>query len=381
MRPLYRGLPRRCPAPRRGDFFLDEGCLGCGRCAAVCPMGAIAVAGFALRPSKIKVTRPLTLDCWKVPTKASPAHSVRVPCLGGLSPGQWLGLVLAAHGDAPDSRDGGGRAASGTAAEAATSPAPPGHTACACCGPGVKLLDRGWCGACPANPGAAHPAAAALTVVHGWLKEARVPRQYWPWLARAPLPAARAVAPDPRNEAPVNRRNFFGALVHESVGLANAALDAPRAEERHRKSGAERNTAGTKLRHAIGAEDAKCRVRTRRWHRPNASACSYSWRRSRPVTAATCRHRSIRRSRSTPTASTIACARHYARPARCAPTPIMTAWESRTTRPVASPAASASRPVRNTPSICNPPGPERTRSLRLPPMPPDVRDLRRDLRR
>ena len=231
-----------CPAGvlHRGEeiFFLDEGCLGCGRCAAVCPMGAIAVAGFALRPTKIKVTRPLTLDCWKVPTKASPAHSVRVPCLGGLSPGQWLGLVLAAHGDAPDSRDGGGRAASGTAAEAAASPAAQGHTACACCGPGVKLLDRGWCGACPANPGAAHPAAAALTVVHGWLKEARVPRQYWPWLARAPLPAARAVAPDPRNEAPVNRRNFFGALVHESVGLANAALDAPRAEERHRKSGA-----------------------------------------------------------------------------------------------------------------------------------------------
>ena len=217
-----------CPAGvlHRGEefFSLDAGCLGCGRCAAVCPMGAIAVTGFALRPTEIKVTRPLALDCWKVPTEASPAHSVRVPCLGGLSPGQWLGLVLAAHGDAP----------------AAASPAPQGHAACACCGPGVKLLDRGWCGACPANPGAAHPAAAALAVVHGWLKEARVPRQYWPWLARAPLPAARAATPDPRNEAPVNRRNFFGALVHESVGLANAALGAARAETRHKKSNAGR---------------------------------------------------------------------------------------------------------------------------------------------
>ena len=172
-----------CPAGvlHRGEesFFLDDGCLGCGRCAAVCPMGAIAVTGFALRPSEIKVTHPLTLDCWRVPTEASPSRSVRVPCLGGLSPGQWLGLVLAAHGDAP-----------GTA-----SPAPPKRAACACCGPGVELLDRGWCGACPANPGATHPAAAALAVVHGWLKEARIPRQHWPRLVRAPLPAARAVTP------------------------------------------------------------------------------------------------------------------------------------------------------------------------------------------
>ena len=217
-----------CPAGvlHRGEesFFLDDGCLGCGRCAAVCPMGAIAVTGFALRPSEIKVTHPLTLDCWRVPTEASPSRSVRVPCLGGLSPGQWLGLVLAARGDAP-----------GTA-----SPAPPKRAACACCGPGVELLDRGWCGACPANPGATHPAAAALAVVHGWLKEARIPRQHWPRLVRAPLPAARAVTPDPRNETPVNRRNFFGALVHESVDLATTALSAPRAEERHKKSDAGR---------------------------------------------------------------------------------------------------------------------------------------------
>ena len=187
-------------------------------------MGAIAVTGFALRPSEIKVTHPLTLDCWRVPTEASPSRSVRVPCLGGLSPGQWLGLVLAARGDAP-----------GTA-----SPAPPKRAACACCGPGVELLDRGWCGACPANPGATHPAAAALAVVHGWLKEARIPRQHWPRLVRAPLPATRAVTPDPRNETPVNRRNFFGALVHESVDLATTALSAPRAEERHKKSDAGR---------------------------------------------------------------------------------------------------------------------------------------------
>ncbi len=191
-----------CPAGvlHRGEeiFFLDEGCLGCGRCAAVCPMGALAVAGFTLRPTEIKATRPLTVDCWKVPAEASPPHGVRVPCLGGLSPGLWLGLVLAARGH------------------------------------GVKLLDRGWCSTCPASPGAAHPAAAALTAVHGWLKEARVPRQHWPRRARAPLPATRAATPDPRNETPVSRRRFFGTLVHESVGLANTALGAPHAGERHR---------------------------------------------------------------------------------------------------------------------------------------------------
>ncbi|MEK7697032.1 MAG: 4Fe-4S binding protein [Pseudomonadota bacterium] len=38
----------------------------------------------------------------------------------------------------------------------------------------------------------------------------------------------------------MNRRNFFGALVHESVDLATTALSAPRAEERHKKSDAGR---------------------------------------------------------------------------------------------------------------------------------------------
>lgn len=195
-----------CPAGvlHRGEetFFLDEGCLGCGRCAAVCPMGALAVAGFTLRPTEIKTTRPLMLDCWRVPAEASPPHGVRVPCLGGLSPGQWLGLVLAARGH------------------------------------GVELLDRGWCNTCPASPGAAHPAAEALTTVHDWLKEARVPRQHWPRRVRAPLPATRATTPDPRNETPVSRRRFFGALMHESVGLADTALDAPRTGGQHRRNGA-----------------------------------------------------------------------------------------------------------------------------------------------
>lgn len=332
-----------CPAGvlHRGEetFFLDEGCLGCGRCAAVCPMGALAVAGFTLRPTEIKTTRPLMLDCWRVPAEASPPHGVRVPCLGGLSPGQWLGLVLAARGH------------------------------------GVELLDRGWCNTCPASPGAAHPAAEALTTVHDWLKEARVPRQHWPRRVRAPLPATRATTPDPRNETPVSRRRFFGALMHESVGLADTALDAPR-------------TGGSTGGMAPGCARRKTHprpMRARRQHRPSVSACLYSWRRSRRAMAAACRQRSIQRSRSIPTAATIACARRCARPGHCAPTPTTagirqagrwrplpttTAWELRMTRPVASLAASARRPARNTLSVCNPPVPERTRSLRSPAMLP-----------
>ena len=354
VRPLRRGLPRRRAAPWRGVFFLDDGCLGCGRCAAVCPMGAIAVTGFALRPSEIKVTHPLTLDCWRVPTEASPSRSVRVPCLGGLSPGQWLGLVLAARGDAP-----------GTA-----SPAPPKRAACACCGPGVELLDRGWCGACPANPGATHPAAAALAVVHGWLKEARIPRQHWPRLVRAPLPAARAVTPDPRNETPVNRRNFFGALVHESVDLATTALSAPRAEERHKKSDAGRRRG----RKTPGADR-----RTQAESMAAARTPVASLERGRVLVflaALAARHGGGVPAALYPTITIGAGCRHHRLCAALCPTGALyptlttTAWESRMTRPIASPAASARRPARNTPSVCNPPVPERTRSLRSLATPP-----------
>jgi ferredoxin len=102
---------------------LGEGCVGCGQCATACSTGALTVPGFDIpAPASLEV---LAVDCWRAPAADSPKGTLRVPCLGGLSPVALLELTAAAER-----------------------------------GP-VALLDRGFCGECPAG-GEIHPAAAAL---------------------------------------------------------------------------------------------------------------------------------------------------------------------------------------------------------------------------
>src|SRR3989338_4935262 len=78
------------------EIQLDENCVRCGRCVAVCPMGALALPGFTVADVMRKTALPLSVDCWKVPAKLSPEGAVRIPCLGGLSTGRILELVATA---------------------------------------------------------------------------------------------------------------------------------------------------------------------------------------------------------------------------------------------------------------------------------------------
>ncbi len=168
-------------------FSLADGCLGCGRCATVCPMGALAVQGFAPNPDNAGATGTLAVDCRRVPAGLSPVGALRVPCLGGLSVGRLLALRLAA-GERP-----------------------------------LKLLDRGWCGNCPAGKGARHPARATLLETRAWLRQTGVPPALWPRLTRRRLPPA--ARPEPVGAAPtppVRRRDFFGELARELMAGAGA---------------------------------------------------------------------------------------------------------------------------------------------------------------
>lgn len=173
-------------------FSLADGCLGCGRCASVCPTGALAVQGFAPNPDDAGAAGTLAVDCHRVPAGLAPAGTLRVPCLGGLSVGRLLALRLAG-GEGP-----------------------------------LKLLDRGWCGTCPAGRGARHPARAALLEARAWLRQTGVPRALWPRLTRSQLPPA--ARPEPAGAAPsppVHRRDFFGELARELLAGAGAR-SAPR---------------------------------------------------------------------------------------------------------------------------------------------------------
>ncbi len=129
-----QGCADACPSgaliPTAAGPRLASGCTDCGQCVTRCPTEALAVPGFgpARLPAANNATAPVTLDCWRVALERTPAHGLRVPCLGGLSPAWLLELV----------------------ADAAGRP--------------VHLLDRGLCGACPAGPAASD--AARLSIGH-----------------------------------------------------------------------------------------------------------------------------------------------------------------------------------------------------------------------
>jgi ferredoxin len=162
---------------------LEESCVRCGRCAAACPMGALGLPGFSVPDVSRENVGALGVDCWKVPATLSAAGAVRVPCLGGLSPGRILELVEAA----------------GVAS--------------------LELLDRGWCLKCSAGGGANHPVHASLVQARSLLEAAGCGASRLPRLRSRHLPAdlMPVEIPAPVTETKMSRRGFFSALTAKAT--------------------------------------------------------------------------------------------------------------------------------------------------------------------
>jgi ferredoxin len=167
---------------------VNASCTGCGQCAAACPTEALALPGFAVLEMPDRTTDAVFIDCWKVAPAQSPKNAVRIPCIGGLSVGRLLELVV----------EGGGRR--------------------------VTLLDRGWCDTCASGTSDKHPAAACLEAARELLQSLQTPSIQWPDFEFRPLPVTQQATTktDRSSEQRLSRRAFFGEL---SARVTNTATE------------------------------------------------------------------------------------------------------------------------------------------------------------
>lgn len=205
--------PVDCLGFEDGVLEVGDGCLRCGRCAAVCPTHALCVPGFAdPRPEDVR-NEPVLVECWKVARELSSRPTLRVPCLGGLG----VSWILALCRDAPSA---------------------------------PVFVDRGWCPECTAGGSAEHPVARALAAAREAMAACGVTDDRLPRMQARPLPRALmpAVIAAPAAEQSLSRRGFFKTLAQEvaasTLGTAGARI--------HEEAGAT-PTSG----HVFPAEQAK----------------------------------------------------------------------------------------------------------------------------
>lgn len=182
---------------------VSAACIGCGACAAACPSGALSVKGFE-NPSPLPGGNIVRVECRKVPSSVAGDNALRVPCLGGISPSEWLVLVETA----------GNRR--------------------------VIVVDRGWCAHCSAGSCSKpeHPARHALDQADAILGEAGWPEIRRPRIQHDALPASLMPTeiPTERPES-LGRRAFFrriGGEAQRAVGLSEPIeIPTPRLMKQH----------------------------------------------------------------------------------------------------------------------------------------------------
>ena len=208
---------------------VEAGCMGCGRCAAACPSGAITVGGFeALGATPDAAGHELCIECARVPSRLRRADAVTAPCLGGVTS---LDLLNIAARDQV-----------------------------------AVLLDRGWCSACPAGLDMASALADIVgdagsdlrTALDGAACHALLPL---PRIDHLPLRPHLALAPPSgagSGGSEVDRRGFFASF-RAGPRTVVAAASRPR----HSRTRAACRPSATVARHQTERADALAAVAQR----------------------------------------------------------------------------------------------------------------------
>jgi len=156
--------------------------------------------GFDLETGAAPERAVSFVDCVRVPAGESPRGAIRVPCLGGLSPARLIELK----------------------ARAKRAP--------------VTLLDRGWCGGCPAGNRMQHPGGSALQIARSWLRQVGLADEEMPRVEQRPLPPDLQVQPDrsPADRVRMSRRGFLRAFAGRGAARDRAQADHVRNDPRDR---------------------------------------------------------------------------------------------------------------------------------------------------
>ena len=184
-----------CPVaaivPADRDISLGDACIGCGRCTAICPTGALHgphndIEALTQRTSRMV---PLHAECERVPAALHAPNTVVTPCLGALGANELLAL---------QERCG-------------ASP--------------LTLVDRQWCSSCPAGGDAAPPGAAGRSQVTSLFMEMGFSH-------RAPVVVIRPPGGRKRDDDATRKRSRRAFLRRLSPAVAASAPKPDRGSRR-----------------------------------------------------------------------------------------------------------------------------------------------------